>query len=117
MHKMKTSFFKNSPLIIVVLLTTINRFRSRLKQTVLAKLEALMDLHVKHSEVVMFLRVFSRNELRDFFEFFLLLNKKIVDIQPFNLKSLLRGSKRNKRMRLNTKKQSYFCNHYYHLPG
>ena len=34
----------------------------------LAQLEALMDSYVKNSEVVMFLRVFSGNELRDLFE-------------------------------------------------
>ena len=69
----------------------------------LAKLEALMD---SNSEVEMFFRVFRGNELRDFFEkkWEILKNKKIVDIQAFNLKSLLCGSKRNKRIKLNTNK-------------
>ena len=74
MHKMKTSLFENSPLIILMLLRTINRpwvktkFSSRLKQNMLAKLEALIDPYVKNSEVEMFFRVFSGKELRDFFE-------------------------------------------------
>ena len=33
-----------------------------------SKLEALMDPYVRNSEVEMFLRVFSGNELKDFFE-------------------------------------------------
>ena len=76
----------------------------------LAKLEALMDSYVKNSEVEMFFRVFSGNELRDFFEekWEMLKNKKIVDIQAFNLKSLLCGSKRNKRIKLNTNKAIIF---------
>ena len=37
-------------------------------RTMLAKLEALMDSYVKNSEVEMFFRVFSGNELRDLFE-------------------------------------------------
>ena len=76
----------------------------------LAKLEALMDSYVKDSEVVMFFRVFSGNELREFFEenWEMLKNKKVVDIQAFNLKSLLCGSKRNKRMKLNTNKAIIF---------
>ena len=45
-----------------------NRFSSQLKQAMLAKLEVLMDSYVKNSEVVMFFKVFSGNELRDFFE-------------------------------------------------
>ena len=70
----------------------------------LAKLEALMDSYVKNSGVLMFFRVFSGNELRDFFEekWKMLKNKKIVDIQAFNLKSFLCGSKKNKRIKLNT---------------
>ena len=50
----------------------------------------------------MFFRVFSGNELRDFFEgkWEMLKNKKIVDMQVFNHKSLLCGSKRNKRIKL-----------------
>ena len=76
----------------------------------LAKLEALMDSYVKNSEVEMFFRVFSGNELRDLFEekWEMLKNKKIVDIQAFNLKSLLCGSKRNKRIKLNTNKAIIF---------
>ena len=38
----------------------------------------------------------------------MLKNKKIVDIQAFNLKSLLCGSKRNKRIKLNTNKAIIF---------
>ena len=55
----------------------------------LAKLKALMASYVKNSEVVMLFRVFLGNELRDFFEekLEMLKNKKIVDIQVFNLKS------------------------------
>ena len=75
----------------------------------LAKLEALMDSCVKNSEVVMFFRVFSGKELRDFFEQkWEMLKNKIVDIQAFNLKSLLCGSKWNKRIKLNTNKASIF---------
>ena len=76
----------------------------------LAKLEALMHSYVKNSELEMFFRVFSGNELRDFFEekWEMLKNKKIVDIQAFNLKSLLCGSKRNKRIKLNTNKAIIF---------
>ena len=49
-----------------------------------AKLEALMDSHVKNAEVEMFFSVFSGN---DFFEekWEMLKNRKIVDIQAFNL--------------------------------
>ena len=70
----------------------------------LAKLEVLMDSYVKNSEVVMFFKVFSGNELRDFFEeeWEMLKNKKVVDIQGFNLESLLCCSKRNNRIKLNT---------------
>ena len=52
-----------------------------------AKLEALMDSYVKNSEVVMFFSVFPGNELRDFFEekWEMLKNKKIIDMQAFNL--------------------------------
>ena len=76
----------------------------------LAKLEALMDSYVKNSEVVMLFRVFLGNELRDFFEEKLetLKNNKIVDIQVFNLKSFLCGSKKNKRIKLNTNKAFIF---------
>ena len=76
----------------------------------LGKLEALMDSYVKNSEAVMFFRVFSGYELRDFFEekWEMQKNKKIVDIQAFNLKSLLCGSKRNKRIKLNTNKTIIF---------
>ena len=65
----------------------------------LAKLEALMDSYVKNSEAEMFFRVFSGNELRDFFEekWEMQKNKKVVDKQAFSLKSLLCGSKRNKK--------------------
>ena len=64
----------------------------------LAKLEALMDLYVKNSEVELFFRVFSGNELRDFFEEKWEMQKnKVVDIQAFSLKYLLCGSKRNKK--------------------
>ena len=38
----------------------------------------------------------------------ILKNKKIIDIQAFNLKSLLFGSKRNKRIKLNTNKAITF---------
>ena len=76
----------------------------------LAKLKALMDSYVKNSEVVMLFRVFLGNELRDFFEekLEMLKNKKIVDIQVFNLKSFLCGSKKNKRIKLNTNKAFIF---------
>ena len=86
------------------------KFSSQLKQTMLAKSEALMELHVKNSDVEMFFRVFSGKELRDFFEekWQMLKNKKIVDIQTFNLKSLLSGSKRNNRITLNTNKVIIF---------
>ena len=82
----------------------------------LAKLEAVMDLYVKNSGIEIFFRVFSGNELRDFFEekWEMLKNDKIVDVQTFNFKS--RGSKRNKRIKLNTNK-SYFRNRYYYLSG
>ena len=59
----------------------------------LAKLEALMDSYVKNSEVEMFFRVFSGNELEDFFEEkWEMLKNKIVHTQAFNRKSLLCGS-------------------------
>ena len=76
----------------------------------LAKLEALMDSYVKNSEVVMLFRDFSGNELRDFFEkkWEMLKNKKIVDVQAFNLKSLLCGSKSNNRIKLNTNETIIF---------
>ena len=76
----------------------------------LAKLEALIDPYVKNSEVEMFFRVFSGKELRDFFEekWEMPKNKKIIDMQAFNLRSLLRGSKRNKRIKLNTDKENIF---------
>ena len=50
-------------------------------------LETLIDLYVKNPGVVMFFRVLSGNELRDFFEekWQMLKNKKIVDTQAFNL--------------------------------
>ena len=72
----------------------------------LAKLEALMYSYVKNSEVTMFFRVFTGNELREFFEekWEILNNNKTVDMQVFNLKCLLRGSKRNERIKLNTNK-------------
>ena len=59
----------------------------------LAKLEALMYSYVKNSEVTMFFRVFTGNELREFFEekWEILNKKKTVDMQGFNLKCLLRG--------------------------
>ena len=38
----------------------------------------------------------------------MLKNKKITDIQAFNIKSFLCRSKRSKRIKLNTNKQSYF---------
>ena len=57
----------------------------------LAKLEALMDLYVKNSEVEQFFRVFSGNELRDFFEekCEMLSNKKIEDIYKLSTLNLL----------------------------
>ena len=68
-----------------------------------------MDSYVKNSEVEMFFRVFSGNELRDFFEEkWEMLKNKIVDTQAFNLKSLFCGSKRNKRIKLNTNKAIIF---------
>ena len=81
-----------------------NRFSSRLKQTMLVKPQALLDLYVKYSELVMLFRVFSGNKLRDLFEekLEMLKNKKVAEIQAFNLKSLLCGSKRNNRIKLNT---------------
>ena len=50
----------------------------------------------------MFFRVLSGNELRDLFEekWEMRKNKKIVDMQVFNHKSFLCGSKRNKRIKL-----------------
>ena len=76
----------------------------------LAKLEALMDSYVKSSEEEMFFRIFSGNELRDFSEekLEILKIKKIVDIQAFNLESFLCGSKRNKKIKLNTNKAIIF---------
>ena len=76
----------------------------------LAKLEDLMDSYAKNSEVEMFFRVFSGNELRDLFEekWETLKNKKIVDMRAFDLKSLLCGSKRNKIIKLNTNKAIIF---------
>ena len=44
----------------------------------------------------------------------MLKNEKIVDIQAFNLKSLLVGSKRNKRIKLNTNKAIKFHNRYHY---
>ena len=86
------------------------RFSSRLKETMLANLEALMNSYVKNSEVVMLCRDFSGKELRDFFEkkWEMLKNKKIVDVQAFNLKSLLCGSKSNNRIKLNTNETIIF---------
>ena len=57
----------------------------------LAKLESLLDSYVKNAEVVMFFKVLSGNEFMDFFEekWEMLKNKKIADMQAFNLKSLL----------------------------
>ena len=76
----------------------------------LAKLEALMGSYVKNSEVAMFFRVFTGNKLRDFFEekWEILKNKKSVDIQAFNLKSILCGSKRYKKIKLNINKANIF---------
>ena len=76
----------------------------------LAKAQALMDSYVKNSEVVMLFRVFSGNELRDFFEekWKILKNKKIAEIQAFNLNSLFCGNKRNNRKKLNTNKAIAF---------
>ena len=87
-----------------------NRFSSRLKQTMLAKPQALMDLHVKNSEVIMSFRVSSGNELQDFFEekWEMLKSKKIVGIQVLNLKSFSCDSKRNNRVKLNTNKAIAF---------
>ena len=77
---------------------------SRLKQTMLAKPQDLMDSYVKNSEVVMLFKIFAENKPRDFFEekWERLMNKNIVEIQAFNLKSLFYGSKRNNRVKLNT---------------
>ena len=76
----------------------------------LVKLKALMDSYVKNSEEEMFFRVFSGNEHRDLFEekWEILKNKKNVHIEAFNPKSLLCGSKRNKRTKLNTNKAIIF---------
>ena len=76
----------------------------------LVKLKALMDSYVKNSEEEMFCRVFSGNEHRDLFEekWEILKNKKNVHIEAFNPKSLLCGSKRNKRIKLNTNKAIIF---------
>ena len=76
----------------------------------LVKPQALMDSYVKNSEIVMPFKVFSGNELRDFFEekWQMLKNKKTVGIQAFNLKSLLYGSKKNDRIKLNTNKAIVF---------
>ena len=69
----------------------------------LAKLETLMDSYVKKSAVEMFFRVFSENDFRDIFEEkWEMLKNKIVHIQAFNLKSLLCGNEKNKRIKLNT---------------
>ena len=70
----------------------------------LVKLKALMDSYVKNSEEEMFFRVFSENEHRDLFQekWEMLKNKTNVHIEAFNPKSLLCGSKRNKRIKLNT---------------
>ena len=57
----------------------------------LAEPQNLLESYVKNSEVVM---VFSGNELKEsFVEKWQMLKRKIVKIQAFNNKSLLRGSK------------------------
>ena len=65
-----------------------------------------MDSYVKIPESLMLFKVFSGKQLRDFFEekWEILKNKKIVEIQAFNRKSLLCGCKRNNRIKLNTNK-------------
>ena len=55
-----------------------------------------MDSYVKNSEVKCSLGYSQK------------MNKKIVDIQAFNLKSLFCGSKRNKRIELHTNKAIMF---------
>ena len=76
----------------------------------LVKPHALMDSYVKNPELVMLLAVFSGNNLREFFEeiWQMLNSKKIVEIQAFDLKSLLCGSKRNKKIKLNTNSSCIF---------
>ena len=75
-----------------------------------AKLQALMNSYVKISMVVMLCRVFSGFKARDFFveKWEILKNKKIDEIQAFDLKSLLCASKRNNRIKLNTNKAIIF---------
>ena len=61
-----------------------------------------MDSFGKNSEVVILFRVFSGNELSEFFKekLHMLKSKKIVKIQAFKLKSLLCGSKKNIKIKL-----------------
>ena len=73
-----------------------NKFRPGMKQTMLAKPQDLTDSDVKNSEEEMLFSVFSGNELREFEEKWQMLKStKIVKIQAFNLKPLLRGCKRD----------------------
>ena len=76
----------------------------------LVKPQALMDSYVKNSEIVVLFKVFSGNELKHFFEekWQMLKNKKTVGIQAFNLKSLLCGSEKNDRIKLNINKAIAF---------
>ena len=67
-----------------------------MKQTMLAKPQDLTDSDVKNSEEEMLFSVFSGNELREFEDKWQMLKStKIVKIQAFNLKPLLRGCKRD----------------------
>ena len=76
----------------------------------LAKPQTLMGSYVNNSEVIMLFKVFSENELRDFFKekWEILKSKKIVEIQDFSLKYLLRGGKRNNKIKLNANKAVMF---------
>ena len=75
-----------------------------------AKLQTLINSYVKISMVVMLCRVFSGFKPRDFFveKWEILKNKKIDEIQAFDLKSLLCASKRDNRIKLNTNKAIIF---------
>ena len=75
-----------------------------------AKLQTLINSYVKISMVVMLCRVFSGFKPGDFFveKWKILKKKKINEIQAFDLKSLLRASKRDNRIKLNTNKTIIF---------
>ena len=63
----------------------------------------------------MLFMVYPGTELRDFFveKLQTLLNKKSVEMQAFNFKPLLCGSKRNTGIKLNTNKEIIFSQLYF----